>query len=142
MKNLFNTLVLGITLFGASAQANSIKDLESVFYTSIGVATTAGTGAVFYPIPASLTIVAFTLVDRYIMPLNYEGLSSDAIEVLGGAIELEESPALSLFKEDLFNNQMAVEGVFEEHGLEVDLEQISDEKLAELALATTQKRNL
>ena len=42
-----------------------------------------------------------------------------------------------MFKEDLLNNQEAVEAKFEENGLKVDLEQISDEELAEIALATS-----
>lgn len=130
-------MVLGIAFVSTSAMANPYSNSKEVFYTSIGIATTAGAGAVFYPIPASLTVVAFTIVDKYVKPLNYEGLSSDAIDVLGGAIELEESAALSLFKEDLLRDQKAVESVFEEHGLEVDLEQISDQELAELALATS-----
>ena len=68
---------------------------------------------------------------------NYEGLSNDSIEVLAGSIELEDSAALSLFKEDILENKEAIEAEFQANNIDLTVEELTDEEIAQLVLATS-----
>ncbi len=85
-------------------------------------------GAVFST--AYLATIAFS-DENY----NYEGLSEESLEVLAGQRTLEEQPNLSLLKEDLLRNQNQIEqNIFDQTGRDIDLNSLSDEKIAKMAL--------
>ena len=138
MKKLIMPLILASTLTSTSASASGCGEgCEGIFYSAVGGVAVTATAATFYPVPVLASVSSWYLYAFITEPGYYEGLSKDSIEVLAGNSSVEDSLSLSIFKEDLLNNQEAVEAKFEENGLKVDLEQISDEELAEIALATS-----
>lgn len=145
MKKLITPFVLAATLTSMTVSASeggSLEDLANSFENAAHTVTTAqfavtATIGIFYPVPALLSVSSYFVLAGMPDSSYYEGLSEDSIEVLAGNSSVEDSLSLSMFKEDLLNNQEAVEAKFEENGLKVDLEQISDEELAEIALATS-----
>ncbi|MBC77005.1 MAG: hypothetical protein CME64_13410 [Halobacteriovoraceae bacterium] len=84
----------------------------------------------------SASSIAFSIF--YAMgAVHYEGLNSDAIEVLAGSIELEDSAALSMFKEDILSNKVAVESELQANDIDLAVEELTDEEIAQLAIASS-----
>ncbi|MBC76398.1 MAG: hypothetical protein CME64_10325 [Halobacteriovoraceae bacterium] len=138
MKKLIMPLLLATTLTSTTASARHGGSWDDLAYSVFGGVAVTATAATFYPVPVLASVTSWYVYSFITEPRYYEGLAEDSIEVLAGNSSVEDSLSLSMFKEDLLNHQEAVEAKFAEHGLDVDLEQISDEELAELALATAQ----
>tara|TARA_Y100000780_G_scaffold226709_2_gene241328 strand:+ start:7711 stop:8160 length:450 start_codon:yes stop_codon:yes gene_type:complete len=145
MKKLIMPLILAATLTSTTASASEGGTLEDFANSFENAASTSVAGqfavtatiGIFYPVPALLSVSSYFVLAGMPDPSYYEGLAEDSIEVLAGNSSVEDSLSLSMFKEDLLNHQEAVEAKFQEEGFNMNLEQISDEELAELALATS-----
>lgn len=132
-------LALGVS---NSAMANVFKD--ALAFSSYGSVyggdgfvvplTTVGATSAVNPVAGA--VVSATMALYTVSEANYyQGLSSEAIEVLAGNAELEELPSLSMFKEDVLAQSEVIEDqVFEQAGHEVNLEAMSDEDFALLSL--------
>lgn len=68
---------------------------------------------------------------------RYEGLDNDAIEVLAGSIGVEDSLSLTMFREDILENKEAIEAEFQANDIDLSVEELTDEEIAQLALSST-----
>ena len=142
MKRLRTLCLISSILFSLSASSSvgiSKMDAYKGAYSTLGAGATSVIavtavegvvigGAVFST--AYLATIAFS-DENY----NYEGLSEESLEVLAGQRTLEEQPNLSLLKEDLLRNQNQIEqNIFDQTGRDIDLNSLSDEKIAKMAL--------
>ena len=128
MKKLVTSLLLTCAV-SSSFAASDLEQMSITGSTFVGpflslIHPLAG-GAVF-----STAVYAFEKVS-----FRYEGLENDAIEVLAGSIELEESMGLTMFKEDVIANKATVEAGLKADNINVEVEDLTDVELAQLALA-------
>lgn len=102
---------------------------------STGIAASGAAG--FYTfglggaLPAISSVVYLSVVrswhgDSFL----YEGLGNESIEVLSSGVSIEDLPSLSMFKQDLLGNPEALEESFKEQGIDVRIEDLSDEDIA------------
>ena len=130
MKKLMISLLLSSTI--TSSFANDIGKYA-------GPTTAASPIVITTFNPAAGVVSASSIVFSifYAMgAVHYEGLNNDALEVLAGSIELEDSPALSMFKEDILGNKEAVESELQANKIDLTVEELTDEEIAQLALAS------
>ena len=131
MKKLFISLLLTCTVSSSLA-----GDYEEYALTSGAVSPVVIT--TFNPVAGVVSSYSVLYTAIFGMQFyNYEGLSNDSIEVLAGSIELEESAALSMFKEDILENKEAIEAEFQANNIDLTVEELTDEEIAQLVLATS-----
>ncbi|MCO4755806.1 MAG: hypothetical protein KC478_15095 [Bacteriovoracaceae bacterium] len=128
MKKLVTSLLLTFAVSSSFAAS----DLEKMVLTG---STFAGPFlSLIHPLAggAVLTTAVYAFDE---VGFKYEGLENDAIEVLAGSIELEESLVLTMFKEDVIANKATVEAGLKADNINVEVEDLTDVELAQLALA-------
>lgn len=143
MKKTLSTVLLATTLFSLQASAYRIKreagPAISAAGSSVGTILGVSTGAGFLA-GAGAAAVTVTFASVIFDANNYEGLDQESVEVLAGQAELEDQPALSLFKEDVLMAGAEIEEhVFAQTGESIDLQSLSDEDFAILGLQVSKK---
>ena len=132
MKKLITTVLLTCSIsssFGATIKQMLEHGASLSSYASPVIST-------FNPIAGVLvSSTGITIADR--MMHNYEGLENDAVEVLAGSIGVEDSLSLTLFKEDLHINKDVIDAEFKANGIDLTVEELTDEEVAQLALASS-----
>ena len=110
MKNLITALVLGCSITSSFAFNDETKVASSMVST-VASPFVSTVNPIAGALVSSTSI--YWIVDVFERMPRYEGLENDAIEVLAGSIELEESLSLTMFKEDLHNNKEVLEAKFQ-----------------------------
>ncbi|MBC77007.1 MAG: hypothetical protein CME64_13420 [Halobacteriovoraceae bacterium] len=131
MKKLFISLLVTCTISSSLA-----GDFREYAVTSGAVSPIVIT--TFHPVAGVVSAysVLYTAIFA-IQSYNYEGLSNDSIEVLAGSIELEDSAALTMLKEDILENKVAIEAELQANDIDLTVEELTDEEIAQLALASS-----
>lgn len=134
MKNLITALVLGCSITSSFAFNDETKVASSMVST-VASPFVSTVNPIAGALVSSTSI--YWIVDVFERMPRYEGLDNDAIEVLAGSIELEDSLSLTMFKEDLHNNKEVLEAKFQANDINLTVEELTAEEIAQLALSST-----
>ena len=135
MKKLF------FSFFIASSISSSFASMDAGDY--VRFSTSAGVATTLVANPMIGVAVGMSSIAVMLPVLNsvglYQGLDNDAVDVLAGSIKLEDSAALSMFKEDILENKEAIEAEFQANKIDLTVEELTDEEIAQLAIASSIK---